>query len=92
MQSDDTHRLALMTPMAHIICDVFPNLFLFHTIVALPALFYRRVSFFKSSLQCRRILAGKSGYSHRLFRKVDIPIGCSGRHLELGKQWRVGAK
>ena len=23
---------------------------------------------------------------------MDIPIGCSGRHLELGKQWRVGAR
>ena len=34
------------------------------------------------SPQCRRILAGR----------VDIPIGCSGRHLELGKQWRVGAR
>ena len=24
--------------------------------------------------------------------RVDIPISCSGRHLELEKQWRVGAR
>ena len=24
--------------------------------------------------------------------RVDIPIGCSGRHLELEKQWRIGAR
>ena len=31
----------------------------------------------EDSLQCRRISAGR----------VDIPIGCSGRHLELEKEW-----
>ena len=24
--------------------------------------------------------------------RVDILIGCSGRHLELEKQWRIGAR
>ena len=36
----------------------------------------------RNSLQCWQISAGR----------VDIPIGCSGRHLELEKEWRVGAR
>ena len=31
-------------------------------------------------------------YVRILVGQVDIPISCSGRHLELEKQWRVGGK
>ena len=37
-----------------------------------------------------RLACSAGGF--RRDERVDIPIGCSGRHLELEKQWRVGAR
>ena len=50
-----------------------------------PAQLLRITKITKEGLAC-------SAGGFRWDERVDIPFGCSGRHLELEKQWRVGAR